>query len=687
MRLGVAPALRFALLLALPGSAAAQDSLTITPLQNGAEWLRPDAALELGLSRPIGSSEGRLAVFLGHSDLSALFVASANRLVYRRAAVPLPAGKAELVVYLVSPAGEWRELSRSPLQVLTGGGYQEVQLTPRLSLSNKGQLAEGHGTAPPPERDRYQDFTLNTGFQTLHAGKGWSLKSQSNFVGVSNRLEALRYGERQDRAPKFDLSDYLITLERGTAGLSLGHVSYGSNRHLVNGFSSRGLTGTARLGPAELSLAAMNGTSVVGWSNPLGLARSAHRILSGTLGLEVAPQRPGLVRVEASVLDGSLLPQAGYTQGVVNDAETNRGLGFRVSAADPSQRIRLEAGFSRSRFDNPRDSTLEQGATLVPVRATSRNARYLDASVDVLRGVKLSAALPLTLAASFRHQRIDPLFRSVAASSQADLQENALGLTGTLGQLALQATLGRSHDNLGALPTILTTRTRAGSLNLALPLGFVAGSLSTWYPTLTYGLTRMHQFGTGIPVNSDFSASHVPDQFSTNHSLGAQWQARLWHAGYQLGRSSQDNRQTGRETADFGNLTQAIAFGVTPLASLDLGLDLGFERADNKEVSQHSRTRRIGGTADWRFTANSALAASLAITRSTDDPRTMEQRNSELRLELSQRVSLFRLSASQIAGQFFVRFARQTGEIITSAGASQPLKTWNLNSGVSLTVF
>ena len=671
--------------LLLPSAAGAQDTLRVTPLQGGTEWLRPNTALELRLSRPLSGSE-RLAVFVGHTDLSALFAGSANRLVYRPA-VPLPAGKSELVVYVVTPAGEWRELSRSPLQVLTGAGYQEVQLTPRLSVGNKGQLAEGHGIAPAPDRAEYQDFTVNTGFQTLHAGRSWSLKTQSNFVGVSNRLEALRYGERQNRAPKFDLSDYLVTVARGSASLSLGHVSYGSNRHLVNGFSSRGLVGAARLGPADLSLAAMNGSSVVGWSNLLGMARSDHRVVSGTLGFEVAPRRPGLVRVEASLLDGSLLPQGGYTQGVVNDAETSRGLGFRMSAADPSQRLRLEAGFSRSRFDNPSDSTLEQGATLVPVRATSRNARYLDASLEILRGLKLSAGLPVTLAASFRHQRVDPLFRSVAASSQADLQENALGLTGSLGQLALQATLGRSHDNLAALPTILTTRTRAGSLNVALPVGFVAGSASTWFPTLSYGLTRMHQFGSGIPINSDFSASHVPDQFSTNHTVGAQWQAGRWRAGYQLGRSSQDNRQTGRETADFGNLTHTIGFGLTPITSLDLALDLGFERADNKEVSQHNRTRRIGGTADWRFTSSSALAANYSITRAQDDPRTLEQRNSELRLELSQRVSLFRLSSSRIGGQLFLRYARQTGELISVSAPGQPMKNWSVNSGVSLTVF
>ena len=673
--------------MGLPALGAAQE-LTVTRIQNGDGWLATDAALELRLNRPPTAEEGRLAVFVGRTDLTALFLRTGERLVYRPV-IPLPSGTSELTVYLVTPAGEWRELSKTSLQVLTGTGFEQVQLTPRLSVNNKGQLAEGHGAAPPPDRDQYQDFSLTTGFQTLHSRGGWSVKTQANFVGVSNRPEALRYGERQDRAPRFDLSDYLVTVERGAgrASLALGHVSYGSNRHLVSGFGSRGLLGGLRIGPADLALAALNGSSIVGWSNPSGLAHTEHRVVSGTIGVEASPSRPGLLRVETTLLDGSLLPQGGYTQGVVNDAERSSGLGFRLLAADPSQRVRVEAGFSRSRFDNPADSTLEQGTALVPVRATSRNARYLDASVELLRGVKLSAALPVGLAASFRHERVDPLFRSVAASAQADRQNNELGLTGSLGQLAIQATLGRSHDNLAGLPNLLTTRSRAGSLNVALPVAFVAGKASSFFPVLSYALTRMHQLGEGVPVNSDFSASHVPNQMSTNHSIGAQWQGSGWHAGYQLGRSLQDNRQTGRENADFGNLTHTIGLGVSPLRSLDLSVDLGFERADNEEFSQRNNTRRIGGSADWRFTSSSAVATSASVTRSHDSPRTQEQRNSELRIELSQRVNLFKISANRMTGQLFVRFAWQRAELISTGAPGTPMKSWSVNSGVSLTVF
>jgi hypothetical protein len=197
----------------------------------------------------------------------------------------------------------------------------------------------------------------------------------------------------------------------------------------------------------------------------------------------------------------------------------------------------------------------------------------------------------------------------------------------------------------------------------------------------------MHQVGTGIPVNGDFSESHVPDQMSSNHAAGAAWQGRLWRFGYQLGKSFQDNRQAGRETADFGNLTHTVGFGVTPLTSLDLAFDLGFEEADNREVDQQNRVRRIGGAADWRFAGRSTLAASLAVTTARDDPRTMEQQHSELRLELSQRLNLIRFSTSRLAGQLFVRYARQTRRLVSPEAVVPSLTIWNLNSGITLTVF
>jgi hypothetical protein len=65
----------------------------------------------------------------------------------------------------------------------------------------------------------------------------------------------------------------------------------------------------------------------------------------------------------------------------------------------------------------------------------------------------------------------------------------------------------------------------------------------------------------------------------------------------------------------------------------------------------------------------------------------MEQQHSELRLELSQRLNLIRFSTRRLAGQLFVRYARQTRRLVSPEAVVPSLTIWNLNSGITLTVF
>jgi hypothetical protein len=676
-----------ALLLAASG-AAAQDGITVTPSFDGTRWVSAGETIELTLGAPLAPGTGRIAVLIGHTDYSALFVPDGERLIYRPRRVPLPSGEHEVTVYLVSPDNQWREVGRHPLRVLAPGGFEQVELTPRLTLNNKGQVAEGHDPATAaPARDDYQDFSLNTGFQTLNVRSGWSLRTQANFVGVSNRQEALRFGERQDDAPKFDLSDYLFTIDRGAVSLSLGHLAFGQNRHLVNGFGSRGLSAGARLGSvAQLTLAALNGNSIVGWSNPFGLSRNDHRVLGASLGLELVPGRPGLLNIELSALDGSLLPLAGFTQGVINDAEESRGGGVRVVASDPSQRVRVEAGFSRSRFTNPLDPALAQGAGVVAVDEVSRDARYVDATLSVLQGAPLAPSLPASLALTFRHERVDPLYRSVASYTRADVLQNTLELQAGLGPVSVLASHARTHDNLEAVASILTTRTRTTSVNAALPVSAIAGNRA-WLPLLSYTVMRVHQFGDGVPPNSEFTPTHVPDQISLNHNIGVNWQAARWQAGYRLNLSDQDNRQLGRELADFANTTHNVTLGASPLASLSLLVDIGFETADNEEQSKQNRTRRYSASLDWRFTRTSALSASLMRTRLRDNPLTADQDVKDARVELSQRFPLLRLSQRSAPGQLFVRYNWQDSYVYNLLLPRTERSNWSVSTGITLGLF
>jgi hypothetical protein len=66
-------------------------------------------------------------------------------------------------------------------------------------------------------------------------------QTRFDFVGHSFQQEALRFGELGDRAPKVDLSSYLMQFQTGKMKYQSGHYSYGTLRHLMNGFCSRGL--------------------------------------------------------------------------------------------------------------------------------------------------------------------------------------------------------------------------------------------------------------------------------------------------------------------------------------------------------------------------------------------------------------------------------------------------------------
>ncbi len=65
---------------------------------------------------------------------------------------------------------------------------------------------------------------------------------------------------------------------------------------------------------ADFTVAAVNGSSIVGWSNFIGLSRRKHQMLGGALGFEFLPARPQGPRIEAGALSGTLLPINNFSQ-------------------------------------------------------------------------------------------------------------------------------------------------------------------------------------------------------------------------------------------------------------------------------------------------------------------------------------------------------------------------------------
>lgn len=692
IRLVLPLAFLFASAGALRAQAAADTTITVVPTFGPDRFVAAQAPLELTLSRAPGGTEGRLAIFVGTSDLTSLFERDGVRLRFRANGVDLPAGESEVKVYLV--AGEsWTELAKLPIRVLTPRGFERANVEPGLELRNTGEVAEGHsGSATASARPTYQAVAGTMALETLHARAGVSLTSSAHVLGANERANALRFGELGDEASRVDLADYVLRLEARNVVLSLGQVSAGTNRHLINGFASRGVTAVVGGQRASWTVGIENGTSIVGTDNITGLDRGDHRVMSTGLALEMIPARPGALHVDATVLHGSLLATSGFTQGGITAADESDGYGVQVAASSPTQRLKLAAGLASSSSQYAADPPLISGGSIISNRAHRKGARYAELTAGLLQDRRVLRA-PVTMGLTLRHERVEPMYRSVGVYAQSDVERNAVDVGGSIDVVSVQATHGRTGDNLDAVSSMLTNRSRLSTLTLGTPLSALlrVTQHTALLPSLSYALQQMHQFGAGIPTGGLYTASDIPDQMSVVHDASAQWQVKQWQVGYRMNASRQDNRAPGHELEDLVAQTHGITVGVAVGAVLSLGLDLGLERQENKQFSQVNHVRRAGLTGTWRVASLTTFDGTLSLSRAEDPGAGSNTHVSSLQAGLAQGIKLWRSADGSPRGQAFLRFARYSNELFNLANSfappSQQSGTWNVASGLSLRLF
>ncbi len=708
--------------LSVPSGALPPQELIVTSNLTDQE-VDPNFVITLNLSRPLPAAEGRVAVLIGQTDFTNLFMPAGNSLSYLPRIVPLPAGESPVRIFLVSPSNEWRELTQLTLRVKAPAladapqaagqipppaadparpaAATKYSFTPSLTLGMKSQMAESHFPASNrPERSTFTDLTLQASLKSEIERQWFKNQAQFDIVGSSYQKEALRFAERGAKAPQVDLSSYLMQFQMGAGKLQFGHTSFGTNRHLINGYGSRGLTFTMPLGRrSDLSLAALNGTSTVGWSNFFGLNRRKHQLISATLGFEALPNRPGGLRLEVAGLSGSLLPIAGFNQGVINDAERSDGASLRLAATDKAQRLKFEGGFTRSRFNNPADSLLNQNLPVIATRETARNAHYLDTSIALLKDMKLSEKKSANLTLNIRHERVAPLFRSVAASTQADRFQNEIEMIGGIGEITATVAHQRFHDNLNDIPSLLRTQSRRYAVMVSVPLASFGTNMtdgtdgtsgrSIWLPRLAYNLNLMSQLGREFPGTAGFdSSSQVPDQISENHEFVSEWQFQKWRLTYRFNRSFQDNRQTGRETADLRNLINGVTFGFNPRPDFDLNFDLNIESAKNFEIRRVDRTIRAGVNTNWHITPKMTINAIVSNTLARDLARTSRNRNTEFDLQWSYKFTRGETGWRKVQGQFFIRYADRYARMRDFVfGLDNLTRLSTLNTGINIVFF
>jgi hypothetical protein len=735
--------------------------------------IAPDEPIELTIDRPLATGEGRLAVLIGATDMSDLFVVSARGLKYDAGkSFPLPLGATELTVYLVQPNDEWKELARFPLRVGENAeakpenaeaipappeaktesqpasgesaqqgtapgqqpqpqarrrfGFDKMEFAPQFNIGFKSQFAETHfPEANEPGRPTFADATAQGIWKVDMARGAFNMQQQFDFVGSSFRNEALRFGDLQGRAPKVDLSSYSMQFQQGTSKFTVGHASFGDQRHLINNFSSRGLTLGTSLGPhIDISIMAMNGANVVGFDNFSGLDNRRHRAFSAILGLEAFKSRPGGLRFEVAALDAWFTSnRQNFTQSNVNDAERSRGYSARLQAKDKSARARLDAGFTRSYFYNPDDPLLNQGAAVQPSRAETRDARYVDVGYDLLKDfVFKRAATPaattgsdgaqaatpsqdsarpaaeskkLNLTVNFHHERVDPLFKSIGASTQADMLRDEADFAGSFGELNITAAQSESNDNLAGIRTILRTDTRRTAFAINTPLqGLFGGSPplrpNPFLPRIGYTFERVRAFPDFIPIGGGFDQpGAIPNQANIAQSFVAEWQIKMIRLGYHLNYSLQDNRAAGRENADLRNFAHNATVGWNPLTTLELNLELNFEDARNRELARTDRTLRFGGSVNWQTSKRQTFNLTLSTTGAGDLARTAKNFDGEFDLQWAYRLTRGNENRfKKFQANYFIRYANRYARTRDFAGNIDNLtKLQTFNTGLNFIFF
>jgi hypothetical protein len=277
----------------------------------------------------------------------------------------------------------------------------------------------------------------------------------------------------------------------------------------------------------------------------------------------------------------------------------------------------------------------------------------------------------------------------VGAHVQADAENNGLNVNSTVGPISLQAMTTGTRDNLDGIESILTTRTRNRSVNSAVAIGSLLGASGWYWPNLTLSWQRMRQYGEAVPINSDFTPTHVPDQVSTSESANLSWSQGLWNLSYSLSRSFQDNRQTGRENSDFRAATHTVGLGVTPARSISVNVDFSADRQHNLEANTTQRMKRVGVRTQLQITRNTAVSGTSSHSWGFQPYGDQHTRNTDYNVELSQGVTFYGRRDRGSQGRIFIRYASRRASLTSSEAFLAPPNndTWTLNAGASFRLY
>ena len=668
------PLLRAALAIGLFASAAGAPAaaqvagvpIAIEKPTFAGQTIKAGDTLEVKTSRELTPADGQIAICIGPLDLSKQ-TRAINATTFRAepAGATLPPGPQEVVVHLIR-GDQWIDLAKFTVNVegpaSSDAGTASKGLESRFTIGMKGQLHERvSGTTKAGTRAQFQDLTTPGALNWEGKPLGWDTKTSANLTGVSKRSEAPRFGTEGINAEKLDLNDYKAEFTRGDAKFAIGHLTYGNHPLLINNRDSRGVTLGYAITPwLDVSASAIRATSIVGFDDLFGLSTVDHRIYATTVGVEMLPAKKGLLRGELMFMNAHAQPQANVNQGQIPDAEKSRGLGVRLLSTDPDGRWKGDAMWARSRYVNPTHPDLAQGSALVAVKPETRDAWQAEASYLLVKDAKwLGDKYPVNLRAIAHYEYAEPLFKSLGASFLADQQLTRYSAEARAGEIALTLVGSEKNDNVKTIPTILKTGTYEKLAQLTVPWPSVFGTAekpATLLPQMQLESRRVRQYTLRIPDGTNARSSFWPDQINYSHKAALNWNHEPYSVSYTFEIGDQDNRQPGREAADFLIHTHGIT--VAWRVNDKLNLNLGYNRSRNYSYEKSQATYNNGGTAgiEWQFADVWSVKGDYAKALAFDSLNQQYSNTLTTALQLARKFTLEQFG-KKLPGQIFVRVA------------------------------
>jgi hypothetical protein len=651
-----------------------------------------------------------IAVFLGDTDVTAKIKIEGQELVYQSNLLPLPVGEQPLTIYLTKSADNWETLSTFLVKVepaVTQSSTTPAQdstspatapspsnspaniftVKPKFTANLKSQLFEKRtADAGASQRPSALDLSFTGGLSSKYKSGSTTIDGSFNVVGSTFQPDALRFNQLQGRASQFDLSEYIVDLTDADNKFSIGHVCVGNHPLLFNNLCTRGLSGKVQLNDfADVSVGRVNTTKIVGFENILGLDRSENSLTGASLGLQVMNNAADGVRLETTLFGGSRLPEAGFDVGEVVDAEESNGIGWRLTGTNDTGRWKADAGFARSTFTNiaANDPQLTGGLNVVPLQSVTKNAWYAETNYDLLKDLQLDTKRKLSLKANLRVEQADPQFGTIGAVVNADRLQTQYGLNATIAGATVQLQQTNFEDNIVNIPNLLKTKNRSTIVGLIFPLQSFLEIKNQLLPTISYNYQQTAQLGSiAAALNGGFNqSSQIPDQSNTIHKLGLSWDTPDVVFNYKFSSALDDNRQLGRENADFRRLNHQVSVDLKPTPQFRLNLGYNFTNSLNIEQNLTRFTNSPTLGASWEFKPDLTFAFNYNRNNDTDSrgESSTDENGLELLLTWNFRSNFL---DRENPGSVFLRYGRQSAQ--NRSGVINTDKTVDIiNAGVS----